>query len=212
MKKTIKKLLLLMMAMLFMLAFVACGDEDDDDDDDKESKKVENKPKAVAEAYIKAYEKFDIDGMDKYSVCTLEEMHGDTEEFEAMKEGYEYSDDGISYKVSAKIDMKLNDEVDTDVDEIKAMIEDDSYFEGEIDYDKIDEVAAYELTISMSYTVDDLKVDEDELGMTKEEFKEEYGVSIQEYIEQTMKEAEAEYDAVLYLAKYDGDWKVIYED
>ncbi len=226
MKKNLKKILLLMMAMLLMLSFVACGG-DDDDDDDKEDKKTEadanededkeqneklKDSKSVVEAYIKAYEKIDVDGMDKYSVCTTEEMHGDLDEFLAMKEVETYTEDGVSYDIGYKLNIELGDKVSADVDEIKELIEDDEYYEGDIDYDKIEEVCAYEATLTISMVVDNIELDEDELLMTEEEFKEEYGMTYEEYLEENVSQFSEEYDGLFYLAKYDGEWKIIYED
>ena len=64
---------------------------------------------------------------------------------------------------------------------------------------------------NVDYNFSEVRVDYDEFGMTKEEYIKQHGESYEDYLMNNSWGGHNEYEIVLYLAKYKGEWKVIYE-
>lgn len=194
--------------MFSMIFLGSCGDKSYKVEYDTDVPNAEE----VARAYLAAYEKFDINEMEKYSVHPFKECFGDIDSLTKSQEGV--VNDRVPGVVAVSvpsIKTELKEEIVVSLNDIKELIAEDNRYIAQIDYNKIGKVCAYKVKENVDYNFSEVRVDYDEFGMTKEEYIKQHGESYEDYLMNNSWGGHNEYEIVLYLAKYKGEWKVIYE-
>ncbi len=235
MNKTVKKKWVLLVALLSMMMFVACGNDsgeekesstesmevesaDENDGNDLNKAEAEAEVVAVAEAYLEEIASFRDEEAKKYvipEVANKEETE-DMEIFELYEDGiYSYDAYGVKYKAELIMKYSKDSLYESSIDELKLAVKGTKT--GEIiDYDKVSDVYIYVGNIFGEMTILELEVDYAEAGFADEDiklFEEEYGMSYEEYMRTELPAAFSEPQLLnIYVAKYDGEWKIAFAE
>lgn len=194
--------------MFSMIFLGSCGDKSYKVEYDTDVPSAEE----VARAYLAAYEKFDINEMEKYSVHSFNECFGDIDSLTKSQDGVVNNKvTGVVAVSVPSIKTELKEEIVVSLNDIKNLIAEDDRYIAQVDYNKIGKVCAYKVKEIVDYSFSEVKVDYGEFGMTKEEYIKQHGESYEDYLMNNSWGGHNEHEIVLYLAEYKGEWKVIYE-
>lgn len=225
-----KKVLSLLMIFVMVLSLMACTSDKAEEKDSQKSQEESDANKnekdteddlekiaemeTIAEAYLDAMCVLDNEEMSKYMLPEAVKTEDELDAYESFENGiYTYKANGMSYEAELNMEYAKESVYESSVAELKVAVA--GREEADIiDYDKIETIYIYVANVEGSMDITGIELDYVEMGITEEDralFEAEYGMTYEEMLEEELENAVGESTLMnVYVAEYDGEWKVLY--